>query len=85
MQTYIFLTKFSPDLSKKMILVLLGVFGFAILSSNAQENRFFMPVEIRKAYEKGTRSYDGSPGANYWQNTVDYKIQVTIDSQQQSG
>jgi hypothetical protein len=66
-------------MNKTMVLVLLGVFGFAILSSNAQENRFFMPIEIRKAYEKGTRSYDGSPGANYWQNTVDYKIQVAID------
>ncbi len=37
-----------------------------------------MPSEIKKAYEKGTRSYDGKPGANYWQNTVDYKIKVNI-------
>lgn len=32
-----------------------------------------------KAYEKGTRSFDGKPGENYWQNSSDYKIKVQID------
>lgn len=50
----------------------------AITCINAQEKRFFMPVEIQKAYEKGTRSYDGKPGAQYWQNTVDYKINAQV-------
>lgn len=45
----------------------------------AQEKRFFMPKEMRQAYEKGTRSYDGKPGANYWHNTVDYSIKASID------
>jgi hypothetical protein len=29
-------------------------------------------------YEKVTRSYVGKPGKKYWQNTVDYKIQVNV-------
>ncbi|MCP3932460.1 MAG: M1 family metallopeptidase [Bacteroidetes bacterium] len=37
-----------------------------------------MPTEIAQAYEKGTRSYDGRPGENYWDNTVDYSIEVEI-------
>lgn len=44
----------------------------------AQENRLFIPREIEEAYEKGTRSYDGTPGENYWQNTVDYTISVEV-------
>ncbi|PHN06048.1 M1 family metallopeptidase [Flavilitoribacter nigricans] len=44
----------------------------------AQENRFFMPSEIAAAYENGTRSYDGKPGQKYWQNTVDYDIDVAV-------
>lgn len=44
----------------------------------AQETRFFMPKEIAEAYKKGTRSYDGKPGPKYWQNTVDYDIDVEV-------
>jgi hypothetical protein len=46
--------------------------------ATAQETRFFMPKEIRQAYESGTRSYDGRPGDNYWHNTVDYTIAVEV-------
>ena len=45
----------------------------------AQETRFYIPKEIRQAYEKGTRSMDGNPGPNYWHNTADYKIEVSVD------
>ncbi|MFP4091699.1 MAG: M1 family metallopeptidase [Cyclobacteriaceae bacterium] len=45
----------------------------------AQDNKLFMPLEIQQAYEKGTRSWDGSPGPNYWQNMVDYDIDVQVD------
>ncbi|MGM0933126.1 MAG: M1 family metallopeptidase [Bacteroidota bacterium] len=37
-----------------------------------------MPSEIYNAYENGTRSWNGSPGKNYWQNLVDYDIQVEV-------
>ncbi len=59
-----------------IILLLLFQLSFSILK--AQENRFFMPGEIKKAYENKTRSYDGKPGPNYWQNTVDYDIDVNF-------
>lgn len=34
------------------------------------------PRNIQAAYDKGTRSPDGSPGLRYWQNTADYRIDV---------
>lgn len=58
--------------------VALLIFLSAISSVYAQETRFFMPREITQAYENGTRSYDGRPGPNYWQNTVDYQIEVEV-------
>lgn len=48
------------------------------LTSFGQESRFFMPKEIQKAYENGTRSFDGKPGSKYWHNTVDYDIEVEV-------
>jgi len=51
--------------------------GFS--KGTAQENNLFIPVEIQKAYKNGTRSYDGKPGDNFWQNTADYNIDVKID------
>ena len=62
--------------------ILLTVFFVLFYASRifAQEARFFMPNEIKKTYEAGTRSFDGKPGAKYWQNTADYKIDVTIDA-----
>ena len=39
----------------------------------------FMPKEISKAYQKVTRSADGNPGKNYWQNITNYKIKAVIE------
>ncbi len=58
---------------------LLAFSGLSVLSVYGQETRFYMPSEIKDAYNNGTRSYDGRPGPDYWQNTVDYQIQVKID------
>lgn len=38
-----------------------------------------IPSNIIPAFEKGTRSYDGKPGTNYWINKSDYKITAEID------
>jgi hypothetical protein len=43
------------------------------------QDDLYMPLNIKKAYENGTRNYDGTPGPNYWQNSSDYKIKVEID------
>lgn len=37
------------------------------------------PLTIQKTYTKGTRTQTGEPGAKYWQNTADYRIQVQFD------
>lgn len=59
-------------------LLFIGLFFYSILNTYAQETRFFMPKEIKKAYDNGTRSYDGKPGPSYWQNIVDYDITVKV-------
>lgn len=66
-------------MSHKFNLSLILVLSFGFHSTLfAQETRFFMPKEIAEAYENGTRSYDGRPGPKYWQNTVDYDIDVEV-------
>ncbi len=45
----------------------------------AQPSDLYMPSEFQKAYKEGTRSKDGKPGPNYWQNTADYQMQVRVD------
>ncbi len=40
---------------------------------------FYKPLNIKAAYEKVTRSDDGIPGKNYWQNNADYKIKAEIE------
>ncbi len=62
----------------RIILTLFAVFiGFSTVL--AQEGRFFVPREIRNAYEAGTRSTTGKPGPEYWQNTVDYVINASLE------
>lgn len=38
-----------------------------------------MPKNFSNAYEKGTRSYSGMPGANYYQNSSNYRISAEIE------
>jgi len=45
----------------------------------AQEEDFFIPRELQKAYQQGTRSFSGEPGENYFQNTADYDIDARFE------
>jgi hypothetical protein len=47
-------------------------FNFSTL---AQE--LYMPRDVKAAFKKGTRSMDGLPGKNYWQNRARYNITIT--------
>src|SRR6185312_15544342 len=38
-----------------------------------------LPLNIRQAVDKGTRSLTGRPGPRYWQNHADYTIRVRFD------
>jgi Peptidase family M1 domain len=49
----------------------------SVLVTATQAQQLYMPRNVQNAYKKGTRSMDGAPGKNYWQNTADYKIAVT--------
>jgi len=40
-----------------------------------------MPNNIKKVYRDGSRSYDGKPGENYFQNITDYTIEAQFDPQ----
>ena len=41
--------------------------------------QLFIPRNIEAAYQKGTRSADGRPGKNYWQNTAAYRLDIHFD------
>ena len=43
------------------------------------QDDLFIPRNILEAYQKGTRSLDGNPGPNYWQNSANYKIDTEFD------
>lgn len=38
-----------------------------------------IPLNLKKAYDRSTRSTDGQPGKSYWQNHADYTIAVKFD------
>jgi hypothetical protein len=58
---------------KSIILSALACFVF--LQAGAQT--LYMPRDIKRAYDKQTRSPDGKPGKNYWQNHGRYNISIT--------
>ncbi len=59
-----------------LTVILFFVFQGIILS---QESDLYIPREIKRAYQNGTRSFDGNPGENYFQNKTDYTISVNFD------
>ncbi len=58
---------------KKVLLT--AICSIALLQLQAQS--LYMPRDIKKAYDNGTRSLDGKPGAKYWQNRARYNISIT--------
>jgi hypothetical protein len=42
----------------------------------------YMPTNFKKAFDNGTRSYEGKPGKNYWQNRANYNIKVELIPEQ---
>jgi len=60
------------------------VIVFASLQSFIQAQDLYMPRNIKNAYQKGTRSLTGAPGANYWQNKGIYDVAVTVHADTRS-
>ncbi len=52
---------------------------FILLAAQSQAQELPMPLNIKKAYDKGTRSGTGKPGDKYWQNTADYHINIEFN------
>nr|WP_319401948.1 M1 family metallopeptidase [uncultured Carboxylicivirga sp.] len=63
----------------KKVIFTFFVFLIAVFIQ-AQESRLFEPLNYQYAIAKGTRSRDGKPGPQYWQNRADYHIQVKLDT-----
>ena len=61
----------------KSFRLLFIAFLFLAQTSFAQE--LYMPRNIKEAYKKGTRSIDGKPGKNYWQNHGKYTMDISVD------
>ncbi len=49
------------------------------ISENVSGFELYIPYNIQIAYEKGTRSYDGRPGPDYFQNKSSYRIKADFD------
>ncbi|HEU4609744.1 MAG TPA: peptidase, partial [Chitinophagaceae bacterium] len=47
------------------------------LSTTLSAQQLYMPRDVKKAFNKGTRSPDGRPGPRYWQNKASYNIDIT--------
>jgi hypothetical protein len=60
---------------RKTILALSLVLCFTTLESLAQTT-LPVPLNIEQAIRKGSRTNEGVPGKNYWQNGADYVIRV---------
>lgn len=45
----------------------------------SSQSELYIPVNIQKAYMKGTRDHSGKPGPEYWQNKASYRIQVKLE------
>ena len=41
------------------------------------QTALYTPRDVKEAYKKGTRSMDGRPGKNYWQNKAVYTIAMS--------
>jgi hypothetical protein len=49
-----------------------------VISNGRPDAGLYMPREVQQAYAKGTRSPDGRPGPNYWQNHAEHRIRINV-------
>ncbi len=62
----------------KLFVPALIVFCLAALAGYTQSN-LPIPTNIKKAYNRGTRSTTGQPGKKYWQNAGEYDIDINFN------
>src|SRR5437764_13773422 len=61
------------SMKKYLALIFIAVIGDADLAAQ----QLYMPRNVQRAFNNGTRQADGRPGKNYWQNTGKYNISIT--------
>lgn len=66
---------------KNFIRYILISFIFLFGINQAQDNGIYVPPRIQKIYDGNTRSWDGRPGEEYWQNSSDYYLRVELDTE----
>lgn len=49
-----------------------------LFMAQANAQKLYMPRDIQKAFNKGSRDMNGQPGKNYWQNTGNYNIAISV-------
>jgi hypothetical protein len=53
--------------------------SFLLCTNSLAQQSLPIPRNIQAAYDKGTRSPDGTPGKHYWENTADYDLKINFD------
>jgi hypothetical protein len=61
----------------RSLLLAAGLLACSFTDYAQTDGGLYTPRDVRIAYKKGTRSTNGQPGPNYWQNTGRYDIQIT--------
>ncbi len=59
----------------RSVISALAAIGLGAAAAHAQS--LYVPRGVAKAYAKGTRTRDGRPGPNFWQNHARYTISLT--------
>jgi hypothetical protein len=49
------------------------------IANGQSDAGLYIPRDIRLAFANGTRSSNGRPGPNYWQNHSEHRIRLTLD------
>lgn len=70
-----------PVMKPRTLLSVVLVLSISLNQAVAQatQSGLYMPREFQEAYAKGTRKFDGTLSASYWQNKSEYKLKATVD------
>ncbi len=63
---------------KKLTIAAIFLLSFLQIFPLLGQNRQMIPLEVQEAFKKGTRSFDGNPGPNYWENHAKYQIRAKL-------
>jgi hypothetical protein len=67
-------------MKKSALQLLLAIFLISTTTTSyAQGKKLFMPIEIKTAYENGSRTWDGTVSEKYYQNRAEYDIKAKVD------